>query len=207
MSSKSLPSIAVVLFILLGAGSASAQKHEVSFLFGAISTGDKDFFLPTPGQFRVGHGLTYTAGYATRLVDAKLAALYLEIPLVATPSTDINSSNALAPRNYASLFITPGVKLKLLPGGDFSPYAFIGGGYARFSESETLLNGQSNTGARGTNRGAVDFGGGIDVRLFPYISVRGEVRDFYSGTPRLNVDLVKDKQHNVVVSGGLVLRF
>ena len=192
---------------LFSVGSANAQKHEASFLFGGISTGDKDFNLPSPGQFRIGTGLTYQANYAHRLVDAKIAALYLEVPLSATPSTDINSSNVFAPRNYASLFITPGVKLKLLPGAGFSPYGFIGAGYARFSESSTLINGQPNTGSRGTNRGALDFGGGVDVKVLPYMSLRGEVRDFYSGTPQLNVNLLDDKQHNVVVSGGVVLRF
>lgn len=198
--------VLVVLSLFSGV-SASAQKHEVGLLIGGMSTGDKDFNLPSPGQFRIGTGLTYQANYARRLVDAKLAALYVEFPLAATPSTEINSSNVFAPRNYASLFITPGLKVKLLPGAGFSPYGFIGAGYARFSASSTLINGQPNSGDRGTNRGALDFGGGIDVKVFPYISLRGEVRDFYTGTPQLNVNLIENKQHNVVVSGGVVFRF
>jgi hypothetical protein len=56
------------------------------------------------------------------------------------------------------------------------------------------------------------FGGGVDVRtrlklLFP-IGLRGEVRDFYTlGTPSFGVPVQRSEQHNVVVSGGLVVHF
>jgi len=56
------------------------------------------------------------------------------------------------------------------------------------------------------------FGGGIDVRtrlkvLFP-IGFRGEFRDFYTlGTPSFNVPVQRAEQHNLVVSGGLVVHF
>jgi hypothetical protein len=59
---------------------------------------------------------------------------------------------------------------------------------------------------------AAQFGGGIDVRttlrlLFP-ISLRGEVRDYYSlETPAFGVPIGHAEQHNVVVAGGLVLSF
>jgi hypothetical protein len=37
--------------------------------------------------------------------------------------------------------------------------------------------------------------------------LRGEVRDFYTGQPRLNIVRSESGQHNVIVSGGFVLRF
>jgi hypothetical protein len=186
---------------------ALAQKHELGLLLGGISTADKDIGLPVPGSLKIGTGLTYQANYAHRIVDAKAAALYIEVPFVATPSTDVKSSNVLAPRNYASIFITPGLRVKFLPSAPISPYVFAGGGYARFAESDSRVDNQPNTMPKGTNRGAVDFGGGVDVKVFSFISLRGEVRDFYSGTPRFNIPALDDRQHNLLVSGGFVLRF
>jgi hypothetical protein len=50
-------------------------------------------------------------------------------------------------------------------------------------------------------------GGGLDYRLFRFIGLRGEVRDFFSGNPNLNTALSSSTQHNVVASGGIILRF
>jgi hypothetical protein len=56
------------------------------------------------------------------------------------------------------------------------------------------------------------FGGGIDVLtrlklLFP-IGFRGEFRDFYTlGNPGFGVPVQRSEQHNLVVSGGLVVHY
>ncbi|HWP44197.1 MAG TPA: hypothetical protein VNO14_13220 [Blastocatellia bacterium] len=197
----------VLALIFLNAGAALAQKHEISFTAGALKTGDHNFIFPTSGRLRTGTGFTYQLSYAQRFFDGRLAALYFEFPFTATPDTDIDTSNALSPRSYSSLFITPGIKLKLLPGLKYSPYLAAGVGYARFDESDTRVDNQPNTGDRGTNRAAYTIGGGLDVKVFPFLSLRGEVRDFYSGTPRFNADILDDRQHNFLVSTGLVLRF
>jgi hypothetical protein len=47
----------------------------------------------------------------------------------------------------------------------------------------------------------------VDVRVFRFIALRGEVRDFVTGKPNLNVQVQQGTQHNVVGSGGIVLRF
>lgn len=160
-----------------------------------------------PGRLRTGTGLTYQVSYSQRFLNARLAALYYEFPFTGTPRTEIETSNALSPRSYSSFFITPGIKLKLLPGLRYSPFVAAGIGYARFNESETRIDNQPNTGDRGTNRAAYTIGGGLDVKVFPFLSLRGEVRDFYSGTPRFNTDILDDRQHNFLVSTGLVIRF
>jgi hypothetical protein len=50
-------------------------------------------------------------------------------------------------------------------------------------------------------------GVGLDVNLLPILSVRGEMRDFYSGAHQLNVDSGKSRQHNYFVGGGVVMLF
>ena len=198
---------ATLFVILLSSNAAIAQKHEISVTSGALRAGDHDIILPDPGFLRTGTGLTFEISYAGRLFDARVASLYFEVPLVVTPRTEIDSSNALSPRSYSTLFITPGIKLKLAPGFKYSPYAVAGAGYAHFNESTTSVDNLPNTGDRGTNRAVVNFGGGLDVRVFPFVSLRGEVRDFYSGTPAFNAELLEDRQHNFLVSAGVVFRF
>jgi hypothetical protein len=109
------------------------------------------------------------------------------------------------PQNHASLYLTPGLRLKLFSGSRLSPWGAIGGGYALYEASAQLSNGQNITN-KFLNRAGFDYGGGLDYRLFRFIGLRGEERDFFSGNPNLNVALNSSTQHNAVASGG-ILRF
>jgi hypothetical protein len=191
---------------------ASAQeggKSEIGLLLGGTVTPALDT-AGHSGRLEIGSGITFQATYARKLIDANAVSVFFELPFLATPLQDVTSSNGLSPSNYASLFITPGVRLKLAPDAAFSPWFSIGGGYARFDESTLRLDGAPNT-TRGTNRGAIQFGGGVDIRtpvriLFP-IGLRAEVRDFYSDKPNYNGVAVSGFQHNLVFSGGFVVHF
>jgi hypothetical protein len=86
----------------------------------------------------------------------------------------------------------------------------VGGGYALFDESALRIDGAHNT-TRGTSSGAAEFGGGVDLRtpikvLVPF-SLRLELRDLYTSKPTYNVPTGGAFQHNVVLSGGLVVHF
>ena len=200
--------LALAVFLLLsGSLAASALKHEGAFLAGGLKTGEHGFVLPRPGFIRTGAGLTYQLNYSSRFFDGKAAALYFEFPLVVTPTRDLKPSNVALPSSYSSVFFTPGIKLKLLPGLKWSPYAFAGLGAARLTASDTQTDGQPNSAGRTKVTGAYDFGGGVDVKVFPHLSLRGELRDFYSGTARLSVTQLKSWQHNYMISAGLVVRF
>jgi hypothetical protein len=66
--------------------------------------------------------------------------------------------------------------------------------------------------APGTNTGTFVFGGGVDthtiVRVLRIpIGLRAEVRDFYSGSPNYNRTVRGSLQHNVVFTGGLLIKF
>lgn len=199
--------VLILAMMFLSANSAFAQKHEVAFTSGGLKIGERGFDLPRPGRLRFGTGFTYQFSYARRLFDGKVAALYFELPFAGTPRTKVEASNVFSPRSYSSIFFTPGIKLKLLPGLKYSPYVMAGGGVARFNESSTLTNDQPNANQSSNTDGVFDFGAGIDVRVFSILSIRGEVRDFYSDLPPLNVRALKDRQHNALISAGFVLRF
>lgn len=201
---------AVFLIVVATAASAVAQsKNELGLLLGATIVPDQNLqpniFSATNIKFS--KGTSYQATYARRLFGAGLAGLQLEIPFIGVPNADIRSTNPSVPTALASLFITPALRLKVLPDGNFSPWVSLGGGYARFDEGRTLQNGSPNLGTRGTNKGVIEYGGGIDLKLVGFLGARGEVRDFYSGHPRLNALTSTDRQHNIVVSGGFVLFF
>jgi hypothetical protein len=197
----------MLVLIFSSAVTAMAQRQEVGLLLGGVSASDHEISSPPGGSVQISTGLTYYANYAVRLADLKVASVHFEVPFAATPSIDISSRTVTVPRNYAALFITPGLRVKFLPSAHLSPYFALGGGYGRFDESNFRVDNQPNTGRRGTNSGVFDFGGGIDVRVLSWLSLRGEVRDFYTDKPNFNESVSRSRQHNVLSAGGIVLRF
>jgi opacity protein-like surface antigen len=122
------------------------------------------------------------------------------------PKTNFETSSALSVRSYSSLYFTPGIKLKLLPLARLSPYVVAGVGVARLSPSSQLGNGQpSNRDA--SIEGAYSVGGGIDVKWAPFISLRGEIRDYNTVAPTFSLIPFERRQNNVFITGGIVLRF
>lgn len=136
----------------------------------------------------VNSGLALEGDLAHRLINFHLASLHLELPVIGIPKRTV------APGSFSSVYFTPGLRMKFsLP--LLSPFLSFGGGVAHFSTS-------SNLSASSTT-GVFDFGGGVDVSTpIPLIGLRGEVRDFYTGTPKFT-----NAQHNIFVGAGIVLKF
>jgi hypothetical protein len=80
----------------------------------------------------------------------------------------------------------------------------LGGGFGHFSESKNLNYYGTNAGGSSTS-GGLQGGLGLDVSPFTRrFSFRGEVRDFWSGTPNLPLaDTGKTRRHNYLVGGGV----
>lgn len=192
------------LLLVLSATPAHAQKHEIGLTLGGVVSTDRT--APGGIALRQESGKAWQANYAYRIIDAKLAALSIGVHFLANPGRDINSNNSTVPANLASLYVTPDLVLKFLPGAKIEPWVTVGGGYAQYESSDALLNGSPNPGKIRVHRGALVYGGGIDVPVLPFLALRGEVRDFYTGSPSVNLTL-SGGQHNVVAGGGFVLRF
>lgn len=152
-------------------------------------------------------GTALYANYGVRLTGGETAALYLEVPFIATPQHRVSPSLGALSRDIATIYITPGLRFKLAPKARISPYAAAGAGLAIFEHSRENFAGQPNPAARVLKRGVFDFGGGVDIHIWRFLGVRGEVRDFVSGNPALNIPLQGSAQHNVLVAGGFVLKF
>jgi len=181
------------------------QNQDLTFSLGGIP-GQTRRFQFSPSAAEISADRSFGVNYGHRFTRARMASLYGEIEFAAIPNRSLTASTATVPQDYASLYLTPGLRLKLFPGSRFSPWGAIGGGYALYEASAHLSNGQNMTNKL-LNRGVFDYGGGLDYRLFRFIGLRGEVRDFFSGNPNLNVALNSSTEHNVVASGGITLRF
>ena len=158
------------------------------------------------GTAQISSDFNLEANFGYRFLHAKAAALYGEIEFVALPNRSVTSATAIVPKNYASLYIAPGLRLKFAPAARISPWVAIGGGYALYQQSAQLSNDQ-NTTNKFLNRGVFDFGGALDYTLFRFLGLRAEVRDLVSGNPNLNFSLSSSTQHNLISSGGIIVRF
>jgi hypothetical protein len=201
---------AVVLsWISLISTSGAKERNELTGIIGRTTISDHAVIdTSTPGALLTsGAGLTFEVNYARRLVNFGLVGLTAEVPVAINTGENVHYHLNLVPKDYKSFFVTPSLRANLFPENGISPWVSVGGGFGYFKESSTLEFGGPNPGDTGTTSGIFQLGAGLDVRLFSRFSVRGEVRDFYTGVPQLNVDIGKSRQHNLFVGAGVIWRF
>ena len=181
----------------------AAPKNELAFGLGGIPS------LSRSGSPNVdaGSGVAFQVNYGRRFLSGNKWALYGEINFVASPLREISSSVNTATHDFASLYITPGIRVKFRPASRISPYALVGGGYADYEQSLTRLDGSPNQAPRELSRGVFDFGAGVDVHVWRFVALRGEARDFYTGSPNYNIASISGGQHNIVATGAFVIRW
>ncbi len=202
--------IVLALIFVTIAAAAQDRKNEVGFLLGGTIVPSLRIRNQN-ADAGFGSGLTFQATYARHLTDSKSTTLYFEVPVLSSPLVNATSSSVSVPKNYAFIFVTPGIRVKLRSNSAISPWFSVGGGHATFQESTERQDGSPNPGGITTNKAAAQFGGGVDFRtpikiLFP-IALRTEVRDFYSGKPNFVVNTGGGFQHTLVFSGGFVVSF
>lgn len=187
----------LLLAAAVGGLDAQAQSNEIALTVGG--------YFPLNSPVPVGHALAIEGNVAHRLVGAPMIAAYLEVPITGTLTSSVTSAGLLSSASYSALFITPGLKLKLGAELPISPYLAAGGGLARYSKSANLAAAAATDTV--TNTGVFDVGGGVDMKIAPFLGLRAEVRDFYSGSPALSLSSLKQKQQSLVATAGLVVRF
>jgi hypothetical protein len=194
----------VLVATLLCLPAAFAQKQELGLTLGRILPNQRT----TPsGSLDLSGGTALQANYGFRIFKGNAFSAYFETHFLANGLREIASRDPGISRDVATAYVTPGIRVKLAPRKAVQPYLVFGGGYALYEQSKTTLGGDPNPAPRFTHRGTVAFGGGVDAKLWRFIGVRAEVRDFYSGNPSFNVEPSSSRQHNLVIGGGFVLRF
>ncbi len=201
--------IAVLIAMALLSVNSTAQKNEIAGSVGRVFISDQGVLGADPSNPNIhfGNGLTYGANFAHRFINLGIVDVKVEVPFVFTPSVKLNFGQNIVPKSFRSYFVTPAARVSLFPTTAFSPWVSVGGGFGRFDESSELVFGGTNPGNTGTTSGVFQTGGGLDVKIISAFKLRGEVRDFYSGSPQLNANTGKTRQHNIFVGGGVVFSF
>ena len=184
--------------------SALAEKHELGLTLGGFFAHDRG---TAPNTVRLSGGTALQANYGYRFGGSDVAALYGEVHFLANGQRVVGSGQAAATRDVATAYVTPGVRVKFVPNAPVAPYFALGGGYALYEQSLVRIDGRPNEAPRFQHRGAFDFGGGVDVRFWRWLGLRGEIRDFYSGSPAFNLGGLGGGQHNVVAGGGFAIKW
>ena len=195
---------AIAVIVLLGAWgvSAAAQSRvDVGLLLGSTRASDEGAAL----QFD--RATTYQATFAWRVWQNDALRVAIEVPFLASPKFEVATPGRSLPKEYASLYLTPGVRVVAYPDRAVSVFGAVGAGYARYSESKLRADGSPNPGQRDTNTDAIQFGAGIDIAALRRLGFRFEVRDLFTGARVFSLATPGARVHNVVGSGGLVLRF
>jgi opacity protein-like surface antigen len=191
--------VVVFSFLLLACAWARAQTSERLQNNDLALTGGGQLAFSNPLDLGAAWALEGTFAHA--LLTVPLMSLSAELPVAGSFNSSIPTLNGLRlARTYNALFITPGVRLRLAPSFPISPYLSAGIGYARFNRQ--YFDGTTSP----SSTMAFDLGGGLDLKVFPFVSLRGEIRDFNSGGVGLQ-SLVFGRQNNVFVTFGLALRF
>lgn len=192
---------AATLAAVFWCGPAAAQStYDIGVLTGWLKTS-------SAGALTFHVGPNYEVTFARRLWRGDAASVAVEIPFFAQNSISTKTPGALLPREYASFFLTPGVRIHAHPDRAVSVFGTVGGGYARYSESKLREDGGPNPQQRDTNSGAVQFGAGIDVRGGSWLALRGEVRDIVTGARQFSIATPDDMVHNIVIALGAAIRF
>lgn len=213
MSAKGLGiAILTVFMMLVVSAGAQDERNEIGGIVGRTFISDQGlkgatFFDPV---IHSGKGLTVEGEFARRMIVTPLFAISIEAVVAYNPDEDLNGGQygfAVVPTDYKQLFITPAARVNFFPTTAVSPWVSFGGGFGHFSQSNTLVYGGTNPG-KSTTTGVIEAGAGLDVKVWKRLSVRGEVRDFYSGVPDFPLaNTGKSRQHNFLVGGGVFWRF
>lgn len=219
-------------FLLLAAGWSLAQSNEVSFSVGGLRSSDQrsttslaitcpttdptcnvlGLLVPGAAKFSL-QGM-----YARRLRALGPVTVFAEMPLMVVPS-HMEQTRVVSPAQLlavgaqgstfhsSSLFFTPSVRLKFLGSAPVSPFVSVGGGLAHFSATDDSSGVADTT----RNTGALQFGGGLDLRVpLSALALRMEARDFWSGLRQNPPALTQQSPshlHNLYFGGGAVVRF
>ena len=198
----------LMAMVCVSTAAAVAQSADVSFVAGGSFVSDTQSTFITgisaASKLKTDSHLFLEGTLGLRMLNAGAASLSLEVPVAGIPSTKItfSTSPSTVINHISTVFVTPSLRLKLLPASPIAPWVSFGGGWARYS---------LDTG--NTNKGAVQYGGGLDFKVLPALGFRAEVRDYVTGEPNFGLISVLNgndgglHHHNVLVGGGVVLRF
>jgi len=212
MSGRRLCYAVLVVTLLAAFAVAQDEKNEIGGSIGRIFVSDQGiqgatYFDPI---IHAGKGLTFEGVYARRFLVMPIYSISAEGVIAYNHDLDLNAGEygfSVVPSDLKELFVTPAARVNLFPTTAVSPWISLGAGFGRITESSQLIYGGANPGKDKTGF-VLEAGFGLDVKVWKRLSMRGQVRDFWSGEPDYPLAPTgKTRQHNFFVSGGAFWRF
>lgn len=200
-----------VVIILAACAVAQDEKNELGGIIGRTFISDQGINAAIPDPtIHFGKSLSFEAEYAHKFFVTPIYSIAGEVPFMYAHDIKLNAGAyqfAVAPQSLKAMFLTPSARVNLFPTTAFSPWVSLGAGFGHFSQSDQLVYGGPNPG-KSTTGFAMQGGVGLDVKAWKRLSIRGEVRDFWSTEPDFPVAPTgKSRQHNYLVGGGAFWRF
>jgi hypothetical protein len=208
--------LAMVVFASSAVAGAQDYKNEVTGIIGRMFISDQGISGPNAPSInpfvRSGHGLTFEVNYSHSLWFTPIYQISGEVPAAFNLDEKLGSGGPVVPISYRQIFVTPALRLNLFPATAVSPWVSFGGGFAYFTENSQLIYDAGPNPGKSTTSGVLQGGLGLDVNPFQHhlrqLGFRGQVRDFWSGTPDLPLaDTGKTRQHNYFAGGGVIWHF
>src|SRR5262249_55499714 len=134
-SMSRLRAMFVIGVLLIARSVAADDRFDIGLLLGATTVSNEGAVL----QFD--RALTYQATFGWRIWAGDRVALSVEVPFLASPAFTVTTPDGSLPKEYASLYLTPGVRATLPIRGRVSAFGALGAGYARYSESKLRRDG------------------------------------------------------------------
>jgi len=211
MPGKSLWVVLLFIAVFLASAAAQDEKNEIGGTIGRVFISDQGIQANIPNPtIHSGKGLTFEGEYARRIFLTPVFGISAEGVIAYNKGVKLNAGEyqaSVVPQGYKELFVTPAVRVNLFPTTAVSPWVSLGGGFTHFTENSQLLFGGANPG-KNTTSGTLEAGIGLDVRVWKRLSMRGGMRDFWSGEPDYPLAPTgKTRQHNYFVFGGVFWRF
>jgi hypothetical protein len=107
-------------YLLIGARASAQSRFAVSLLLGSTSATNEGAVL------RFDRGTTYQVTFAWRRWQSRAAQLSFEIPFIASAAFTVIPASPILPLEYASLYLTPGIRVTAFPRSRVSFFGAVG---------------------------------------------------------------------------------
>jgi hypothetical protein len=182
-------------FLGTAAFAQQAQNTDISFMLGTVNapvqttaatilsgtTGPTPITIPTvTGSF----GFATQVNFGYQVAAFSKGSLYVETPFTFVWSgsgtvSGVQGNPSVTSIDHSAWYVLPGVRWKIPTGTRLSFYAALGGGVAFIHQEDVFLANQQVMATNNTLvKPVVDFGGGIDVRISRWLSLRMDARDY-----------------------------
>jgi len=177
----------LILFLISFSGGAWAQwlprffqNSDIYFMAGPASN-QSQVIGGTNVTVYGSKGYTTNVGYGYQIMRQSAASLWVELSpgVNVTPTAD--TANIPGSISQQSTISTLGVRLMVPVQSRISFFGAVGGGVGDFSNPNLTSDNPPDLKTTDVYHGVFDFGGGVDIRLSRFFSIRVDARDYVTG--------------------------